>query len=206
MACLMQLAALDYSYRRYPDALEKYGVLFRYYTAHAVPSMQALALLGTGDTLRGAGRPHEAKTRLQQGIAIALADRALPVLLNSLLSITALCTELGQHAEAESYADSGIQVAGAVLQPFAYADLHEARGDAQLAQGRLRDALGSYDRCAELCELYGYCHRWTSVLERKRKLYEEARLPRERRDVERELLRVRALEHGAGAHDHGAHP
>jgi hypothetical protein len=205
MSCLMQLAALDYSYRRYPDALEKYGVLFRYYAASAVPSMQALALLGTGDTLRAAGRPLEAKARLQQGIAIALADHALPILLNLLLSITATCMELAQPAEAESYADSGIKVAAAVLQPFAYADLHEARGDAQLAQGRLRDGLTSYDRCAQLCELYGYCHRWGSVLERKRKLYEDARLPRERREVERELLRVRALERDGGAHDHGAH-
>jgi hypothetical protein len=27
MACLYQLAALDYTYKRYPDALQKFGVL-----------------------------------------------------------------------------------------------------------------------------------------------------------------------------------
>ncbi|UQA57127.1 hypothetical protein [Polyangium aurulentum] len=194
MSSLMQLAALDYSYRRYPDALEKYGVLFKYYENEKVPSMQALALLGTGDTLRAAGHPKLAKQRLQQGIAIGMEHKVLPVLLNLFGSITGVCMQLEQFDEAESYADSGVKVAGAVLNPFAYADMHELKGDAQIAQKKLTDGLTTYKRCQELCKMYGYYHRWISVLERQKKLYEEARLGRERREVEDEILLVRELE------------
>ncbi len=139
MSCLMQLAALDYSYKRYPDALEKYGVLFKYYEAEKTPAMQALALLGTGDTLRAAGHLKLAKQRLQQGIAIGMEHKVLPVLLNLFTSISGVCMQLSHFDEAESYADSGAQVAAAVLNPFAYADMHELKGDAQIAQGKLTD-------------------------------------------------------------------
>jgi hypothetical protein len=198
MSGLMQLAALDYSYKRYPDALEKYGVLYKYYETEKVPSMQALALLGTGDTLRAAGHPKLAKQRLQQGIALGMEHKVLPVLLNLFLSITGVCMELQQFDEAESYADSGAKVAAAVLNPFAYADMHELKGDAQVAQGKLTDGLTTYKRCQELCKMYGYYHRWISVLERQKKLYEDARLGRERREVEDEILRVRELEKRGG--------
>src|SRR5690606_13601364 len=82
MSALLQLAALDYSYRRYPDALDKYGVLFQFYAKQNLPSMQAVCLLGVGDTLCAAGHPEPAKERLQQGIALAMADVALPELRN----------------------------------------------------------------------------------------------------------------------------
>lgn len=204
MSCLMQLAALDFSYRRYPDALDKYGVLYEYYETENIPSMQALALLGTGDTLRAAGHPQAAKQRLQQGIALAMEHAVLPVLLNLFLSIVGTCMELQQHDEAESYADSGAKVAAAVLNAFAYCDMHELKGDAQIAQGRLADGLKTYERCRELCKMYEYFHRWTSVLERQKRLYETARLGREQREVEQELRLVRAMEtrssSNAGAH------
>lgn len=202
MSSLMQLAALDYSYRRYPDALEKYGVLFKYYEREKVPSMQALALLGTGDTLRAAGHPQIAKQRLQQGIAIGMEHKVLPVLLNLFLSITGVCMELRQFDEAGSYADSGAKVAAAVLNPFAYADMHELKGDAQIAQGKLTEGLTTYKRCQELCKMYSHFHRWISVLERQKKLYEDARMGRERREVEDELLAVRELEkRGVGSQE-----
>jgi tetratricopeptide (TPR) repeat protein len=204
MSCLMQLAALDYSYKRYPDALEKYGLLFKYYEQENIPSMQALALLGTGDTLRAAGQPVLAKQRLQQGIALALEHKALPILLNLFLSITGVCMELQHYEDAESYADSGAKVAAGVLNAFAYADMHELKGDAQIAQGKLSDGIKTYKRCQELCKTYEYFHRWTSVLERQQRLYENARLGREQREVEQEIAFVRALEKQGGSKPSGA--
>lgn len=204
MSSLMQLAALDYSYKRYPDALEKYGLLFKYYETEKIPSMQALALLGTGDTLRAAGHPEAAKQRLQQGIAIGMEHKVLPILLNLFMSITGVCMQLQQYDEAESYADSGAKVAAAVLNAFAYADMHELKGDAQIAQGKLADGIKTYKRCQELCKTYEYFHRWTSVLERQKKLYENARLGREQREVEHEILLVRELEKRGGSAAAGA--
>lgn len=208
MSALLQLAALDYSYRRYPDALDKYGVLYQFYAKQGLPSMQALCLLGVGDTLFAAGHPQPAKERLQQGIALAMADKALPVLLNLLLSIHGVCMALRHHEEAESYADSGVQVAAAVLNAFVYTDFHELLGDAQLAQGRPKDGLASYAKCKDLCKTYDYFHCWRSVLEKEKKLYESARMRREQRDIETQLGVVEALERGQGreAPRHGAAP
>lgn len=198
MSNLMQLAALDYSYRRYPEALEKYGTLFKYYEQEKNPSMQALALLGTGDTLRAAGHLELAKKRLQQGIAIGMEHKVLPALLNLFLSIAGVCMQLRQYAEAETYADSGAKVAASLLNAFAHADLHEMKGDAQIAQNKLTEGLGTYKRCQELCKMYEYFPRWKSVLDRQQKLYDQARMGRERREVEDELLAVRALEKRGG--------
>jgi tetratricopeptide (TPR) repeat protein len=199
MSCLLQLAALDYSYKRYPDALEKYGLLYQYYEGEDQKSMQAMCLLGTGDTLRAAGHPEQAKARLQQGIALAMEDKAMPVLLNLLLSAWGVCMELRHHEDAESYADSGTKVAAAVLNPFCYADFHEMLGDAQMAQNKLQDGLAAYKRCAELCKTYEYFHRWKSVLERQRKIYEDAHMRTEQREIEHELRVVEAMERSGGA-------
>ena len=206
MSCLTQLAAIDYAYKRYPDTLEKYGLLFKYYETEKVPSMQALALLGAGDTLCAAGHLKLAKQRLQQGIAIGMEHKVLPVLLNLFTSITGVCMRLSQFDEAESYADSGAKVAAAVLNPFAYADMHELKGDAQIALGKLADGLATYKRCQELCKTYEYFHRWISVLERQKKLYESARLGRERREVEHEIQLARELEKRGGGRPPEARP
>ncbi len=187
MACLLQLAALDYSYKRYPDALEKYGVLFAFYESHELPSMQAMCMLGVGDVLRAVNQLPEARERLQQGIALATSANALAVLLPLLQSITLVCMELSEPEEAESYADSGTKVAAALLNPYAYCDFFELKGDAQIAQGLHGEGLLSYTKCEELCEKYEYHYRWSSVLERQVQLFKGARMRDERRDAQTRL-------------------
>jgi hypothetical protein len=194
MACLLQLAALDYSYKRYPEALEKYGALYAYYEAQGVPAMQAMCLLGAGDTLRAGGKPLPGKEMLQRGVALAMQHNLLAPLLNLLLSVTDVCLELGHFAEAESYADSGTHVSAAVLNPFANADLFEKKGDAQLAQRKTAEGMATYKRCQELCAKYEYFHRWKSVLAKQARWYEQSHLLRERDAAERELSLVEARE------------
>ena len=194
MSGLMQLAALDYSYKRYPDSIEKYGVLYQYYESQELPAMQAMCLLGVGDALRAGGQPALAKEMLQRGIALAMGAKSLPVLLNLLISATGVCFELGQPQDAESYADSGSQVAAGALNPFAYADLLEQKGDAQLAQGKNADGIDTYRRCEELCEKYAYYHRWKSVLEKQSSLYDRAHMTRERDDRAHRLEVIEAME------------
>jgi hypothetical protein len=115
-----------------------------------------------------------------------------------------VCMALKHYEEAESYADSGTKVAAAVLQPFAYMDFHEMKGDAQLAQsklaeGKLAEGLVTYRKCKELCEKYQYFHRWKSVLAKEKQLYESAQMRRERREVEDQLEVVQELERRGGA-------
>jgi hypothetical protein len=208
MSCLMQLAALDYSYRRYPDSIEKYGVLYQYYEAQQLPQMQALCLLGVGDALRAGGQQQLAKDTYQRGLVMAMNAKALPVLLNLLLGVTGVCFDLGHHADAESYADSGAQVAAGALNPFAHCDLIEQKGDAQLLQGRTADAVLTYRKCEELCTRYEYFHRWKSVLGRQIAAFDASHLERER-DLAQQRLdlvteRERRGEVGKSAHA-GAH-
>jgi hypothetical protein len=198
MSCLMQLAALDYSYKRYPEALQKYGVLHNYYAEQNIPSMQALCLVGAGDTLSAGGQPGAAKEMMQRGIALAMEHKILAVLLNGLLSIVDVCAGLGHHEDAESYADSGTKVAAGLMNPFAYADLFEKKGDAQIAQGKTGDGFASYLKCKELCKTYEYFYRWRSVLGKERNLYEQARMSKEQRETEHQLALVDELERRGG--------
>ena len=78
MVSLQQLAALDYAYGRHQDALAKYALLHEYHHQAEQPDMQALALLGAGDTLFAAGdpvRPSSACSRASPWPCSATASR-----------------------------------------------------------------------------------------------------------------------------------
>jgi tetratricopeptide (TPR) repeat protein len=198
MACLHQLAAIDFAYRRYPDAIEKYGVLNDYYASLNLPAMQAICVNGAADAFRSGGQPEVAKDMLQRGIAIALKAKSLPALVNLFVSITDLCAQLGQHDEAESYADSGAKVANAAISPTVYADMFEKKGDAQLAQNKVAEGLASYKKCEELCKTYEYFYRWKSVLARQIDFYGRAGMGAQLRQSERDLALVEELERRGG--------
>lgn len=198
MLALTQLAAIDYSYKRYELAFTKYAALFDYYVEVEQPDMQALCLLGAGDTLHAAGESEAAKLRLQQGIALAMQHRSLAVLLNLLSSAHGVCMILRHYADAETYADAATRVSAEVLNPFANADSFEARGDAQVRQDKLAEAVASYQRCRELSRTYQYFQRWESVLGKLTQVYARAQMQIERRESEAELMSVREL----GRHAH----
>jgi tetratricopeptide (TPR) repeat protein len=194
MASLLQLAALDYSYQRYSDALEKYRVLYTYYEETKIPSMQAICLLGTGDTLRATGDLPAAKQMLQRGIALCLEHNVLGVLLNLCISAVDVSFSLKHYPDAESYADSGAKVAAGLLNPFVYADMLERRGDAQIEQRKLGEAIESYKRCGEISRMYEIFPRWKSVLEKQAGAFERAERPGDRRAAQKELACVVELE------------
>lgn len=199
MLGLFQLAALDFSYKRYDDALTKYGILYEFYSKPAVPHMQALCLCGTADVLRAQGDPAQAKSLLQRGIAIAMAGDARPPLLNLLISAVEVCFELGQHEEAASYAESGGTLAAVSFNPYTYADLIERKADAELAQGTLALALESYERSEKLCRMYEHFPRWKSVLDKQAKLCDDAGKLGDADRIRAERRRVDELEQRGGS-------
>jgi tetratricopeptide (TPR) repeat protein len=194
MSSLLQLAALDFSYQRYSDAIEKYGVLHEYYKDPPLPAMQIMCLQGVGDTLHAAGKPEQGKLALQSGLALALEHKQLIPLLHSLLSIVNVCVTLGQHADAESYAQSGMGAAQASMNAPVYTSLAEKKADAQLAQGKREEALASYRYCLALCEMYEQFSVWRSVLQKLGGLYGQAGMRDESAEAARELRRVEDLE------------
>jgi hypothetical protein len=81
-----------------------------------------------------------------------------------------------------------------VLNPFVYADMLERRGDAQVEQRKLDEAIGSYQRCLEISRMYEIFPRWTSVLEKQAVVLERAEKPSDSRAAREELARVLELE------------
>ena len=115
-------------------------------------------------------------------------------MLNALIAITEVCFELRQLDEAASYADSGARVAAAALNPFACADLHERKGDAELAQGKTQESIEWYRRCHHLCQTYEHYFRWKSVLQKLGRLHQVLDISGVQRHALDELARVEALE------------
>jgi tetratricopeptide (TPR) repeat protein len=176
MMGLLQLAMLDYAYKRYPEALRKYGVLYTYHEQRQAPGMQALCLLGVGDVLRALGKGSQALERYQQGLALAMRAQALPVLLNLLLAAAEASSVLGRHADAQSYFESAAQVAGGLLNPCTKADALEKAGTAALAQGKHGVALTHWKECEALSLKFEYWERLETVLSRQMGLFKEARM------------------------------
>ncbi len=198
MANLMQLAALDFSYQRHADAQEKYSVLHAYYAEPHQPGMQALCLLGSGDSLDATGEPAKAKLLFERGIDLCLKhDQKLP-LLHLLLAVVRVCTTLGLHAQAEKYAHAGFTIALALVNGPVYALLAEKKADAQLAQGKREEAVATYDYARRLAETYSVYTIWKSVLEKLEG--EQQKIGRDdlASDMRREWQRVDALERAGG--------
>jgi hypothetical protein len=199
MANLMQLAALDFSHQRHADAQEKYSVLHQYYAEQHQPGMQALCLLGSGDSLDATGEAAQAKLIYELGINLCLKhDEKLP-LLHLLLAVVRVCAKLGLHEQAELYAHSGFTIALSLVNGPVYALLAEKKADAQLAQSKRYEALVTYDYARKLAETYSVYPIWKSVLEKLEA--EQQRVGRDdlASDMRREWQRADALERAGGS-------
>jgi tetratricopeptide (TPR) repeat protein len=199
MANLMQLAALDFSHQRHADAQEKYSVLHEYYAEPHQPGMQALCLLGSGDSLDATGEPAKAKQLYELGINLCLAHDAKLPLLHLLLAVVRVSAKLGLNNQAELYAHSGFTIALALVNGPVYVLLAEMKADAQLAQGKRDEALATYDYARKLAETYSVYAIWKSVLEKLEA--EQQRVGRDdlASDMRREWQRADALERSGGS-------
>ena len=75
-----QLACLDFAFKRYPDAIEKYGHCFNYYNSKGNKPLATLCLKGAGDTTLQGGKPVEALKFFQQSIALSMQDKNMMTL------------------------------------------------------------------------------------------------------------------------------
>lgn len=189
MDACFQLAAVDFAYKRYAAALEKYGVSFSYYEGKD-KTRQALCLLGTGDVALETDHPELARQRYQSGLAIAVAEKIPAVMLPLAMGAGRACLALQRFAEAEGYFDLASALAGKLMNAYAKADAIELRGAAERAQGgakKLGKAIESWETCRRLCERFAYEDRWTSVLQHELALYEQAAMEPKAREVRARL-------------------
>lgn len=191
MSITLQLAMMDYAYKSYHKALDKYGLVYTYYERQGIPSMQALCLLGVGDVLRATGRSSQALERYQQGLALAMESKSLAVILNLMLAAGHAATDVGQHSEAEGYYQMAARVSASMLNPYSRCDALEFAGAAAFAQGRHGEAAQAWQDCEQIARKIEYWERLESVLARKVALFSQTRMEVERRTAEASLAEVR---------------
>ncbi|MGK4009197.1 hypothetical protein WMF31_41745 [Sorangium sp. So ce1036] len=187
MQALLQLAGLDYAYRRYPEALEKYGALYKYYAAHGATVMQAVILQGAGDVLRQMGDLKAARVKYHQGLALVMQLQALPVLLNLTAAIGDVSLELKDHRDAEGFFGLAAQIAEKLMNPFARADALEKQGIARYRAGDALGAVPAWRGAAALAKTFAYHERHRSALECLIAAYKALYMDDERRACEAEL-------------------
>ncbi|WP_144370139.1 hypothetical protein [Myxococcus stipitatus] len=187
MQALLQLAALDYSYKRYPAAAEKYALLHAYYAEQGQKELQALCLQGAGDVLRAVGKFEQAKERYQQGLAVAVNTLALPILINLSMAAGDVSLELKQYADAEGYFDITDRVATKALNPFPKADAMEKIGVSRHLRKDVGKAVVAWKDAATFCRAVEYTVRLRSVLQRLENAYGAARMVAEQQACKKEL-------------------
>jgi tetratricopeptide (TPR) repeat protein len=174
IASLVQLGGIDLAYRRYPDAREKYAAAFEFYSSPPVPAMQALCMQGAGDALAAEGRLLEAKEMYERGLWVCMDANVLPAALLLLQALVRVCFTIPDLAHAEAYAHAGSRLADGTLNPTLYAHLLESRGDAQLGQGKSKEAVTSYEHARSVAAHHLLIEAWESSLDKLIRLYEEA--------------------------------
>jgi tetratricopeptide (TPR) repeat protein len=173
MAALLQLAAFDFAYQRYDQALEKYDLLHSYYVQEKDFVGQASALGGAADVHLRAGETKLAKMRYQQALAVAVRSESLPVILNFLKGAGETSLRLEQFTEAEGYFSLASHVAGKLTDPYSKVDAMEKRGIALQGRGESETAAESWAAAKELSKQFNYSGPHRSLLGRLIALYTE---------------------------------
>jgi tetratricopeptide (TPR) repeat protein len=156
MNAFFQLGAVDFALKRYPEALQKYGVCFNYFQAQGNQPMQALCLTGAADTCRQAQKPIDALRFYQQSLAISVESKNLPVMQQGLFGAGSTCLDLSRDEEAEGYLRLANDVAGKLNNPFAKCDAMEKLGLAQWRRSKVEDAVDTWLKGKELAKQFHY--------------------------------------------------
>lgn len=169
---MFQLAAVDYAYQRYDEALKKYRWV--YATSDEQESAtRTMCLQGAGDIAMRRQDPKLALDYYRSALGTALAAEVKPsaVIQPVLIGAGQACVQLGQLTEAEGYFEYGNLVAANNLNAFAKADAIELRARAQHqaalsgASEKIQEALASYAACKKVCCEFGYEQRWREASE-----------------------------------------
>lgn len=197
MDALFQLAAVDFAYKRYGDALEKYGALFGYYEGKD-RVRQALCLRGAGDVALQVGRSDVALDRYRSALAIAVELASAALLLPLCLGAGKACAALDLLADAEGYFSHANALAGKLFDPYSKADALELCATVQWKQRKSVDAAKRWESCREVCRRFAYEHRWHESLEAQATLYEAAGLQRDALSLRAQLAGGFARASGQG--------
>jgi hypothetical protein len=196
MNAFFQLAIVDFALKRYPEALQKYGVCFNYFETRKNEPMQALCLSGAGDTMREAGRPADALKFYQQSLAVAIESKNLPVTHNGLYGAGSMCLDLERSDEARGYLQLASEAAGKLQNPYAKCDAMEKLGLALWRLGKVQESVDTWIKAKELAKQFSYAERAASILSYLIALSRAASLHHRVAELERERTALGVAESG----------
>lgn len=198
-----QLAALDFAFKRYPDALEKYGHCFNYYNGKGNKPFASLCLKGAGDTMLQGGRPLDALKFYQQSIALSLQDQNLVTLQQGLQSAGQTSMDLGKIQDAQGYFKHSSQVAGKLCNPHAKIDAMERQGQCEWQLGQFREAQETWTNGKNLAKEFSYIERAHSILDRLIAMYRVSGMSQQARECEREKAELATASPAPAGAPHG---
>jgi len=108
-------AAMDYTNRRYEQALAKYTLLSRFAGAVQIAPTHALALNGMGEVFAATGRLDAAVEHFEMAMTPAIESKSYPILLNVTLNLGNLYLTHERWTQAGEYYTSADALAGALL-------------------------------------------------------------------------------------------
>ena len=191
MTSLLQLAALDYSHKRFEPAMEKYRVLLAWYQKTGARDLQALVLQGVGDILRRINQWAAAKEKYEQGLLLVADSQVMILTLNLAVSLGDTCLELKQLDESYGSFDLADQIATKIVNPFVKADCLEKKGMLLEMRGQPGQAARLWTDACKLCRQMDYKHRLESMLERLVALFKKARMNSELNEASAELAALK---------------
>jgi hypothetical protein len=177
MSALMVLAGMDYSYKRYAGALDKYHLLLRYHGGIGNLPMAAVALNGIGEVYWKLGNIREAAQCFETALIPASAGKhpPIPILLNVTLNLANLRLEQQRWSEAEGYYDIAQNLAVLARNGPVKIQSLENKGYSQLMQGKHREAIETWEQGVTIAENLREEALRRSLLNRLAQAYQETK-------------------------------
>ena len=188
-------AGMDYSHRRYDQALSKYQLLLRYHMAKGNHPLSALILNSIGEIFLARGKPKEAGECWETALVPATeGDPApLPILTNIVWNLASLRISEKKWPEAENYFNEAQKLATLQRNASFKVVALEHLGQAQYEQGKIPEALETWNAGLTVAEKLELRAERKGVGERLRKHYTRTRDQAKLRELDQRMTATPAV-------------
>lgn len=176
MQSLLLDANVDYAYRRYPLAIEKYELLRTFYATVGNHALLAAALNGLGEVYAATEQRELAIAHFEMAITASIEGNCNPILLNVALNLGNLYLLAKKWAEAIEHYVGAEALATALLNANVKLACLENIGACRLELADYAGAQEAWQNGAELARALGEHDAQRRLLLRLRDLYAQARM------------------------------
>lgn len=194
LAPLPIMAGNDFALERYPEAMKKYELLFRYHASMNNHTMAAFALNGMGEVYEKMGDFGRANESYEAALIPASQSDPppIPIFLNIVANLGNLCERQGRWQNAEAYFDMAQQLATAARNPPAKISSLEKRGCCQRRQGKIEEALSSWNDGVIIAAQLQDVHSCRAILGRIEQHYTETQQAARAHELQEQLAALAA--------------